>query len=1232
MSAQQPKIYTYFALAIILFLFGKIAESIFDVDYTETQDVRTIQNAIWKKELQLQTSLNIFNSIDFENKQTVWAIMDSLSNSDYHYYLFKDSTPIAWSTDAIPIHNFNPNQSTNSFKKFPNGWHLVSTHQTGQHQIVALCLIKEEYTYQNKFLSNEFSKDISLNHRPEISLAKSSNASHHIVDLDKKYLFSIEFNPFDYHIASPSILFLLINLISILLLLIAGSKLLIKYNSWKNSNYLFLISIIYLFLIYLFFQHWAIPEDFYYTALFSPSTFAVSDWLPSLGSLVFFGLLLLYWSFWFFKYYKKPRALEKIHNDRKSYYLTISVAIFLILCLFLFTNDLIYMLVRNSSQASILFNIEDLNEIAILKIFILVLLFLSVSVILEKLIISFKKDLSYLGFSIISCLGFLILWGISLISDFDIYIGSLAFFLFISGILYTAKRNTKNSITYSTFVIIIFFISAYNVFFLYHYNVEKEVRNRELLIENLSFKLLREADPIAEMYLEDIEARIFEDEILLNLLQQNQINEGLIQDHLKKNYFHGYWQRYEMQVTACWPEVDLVMQQDQSTMNCYTYFEDMQFNYGQSIPNCDHFHFLDNDNGQVSYFGKTCFFRGDDKFETTLFFEINSKPTFSGLGYPELLTNEQEQVNSSILKNYSFAKYLDGNLVKQFGNHRYPINNSKYRSTLLEKNFQKDDEMTHLVYTPNEDTIIVLSRHKIKLFHVLMAFSTFFILFFLLATAVVISSKIKQDRHILNFTIQERIQIAFVGLMIMILVVMGASSVYYSIYQFKQKNNQMLSQRIKSVLQEMEQKIVNEPILDYEMQEYLQYLLQKFSNVFYSDINLYNLDGQLLATSRPELYQKGLTGRMMNPQAFIELAHERKTEYIHEESIGSLNFTSAYLPIYNYENQVLAYLNLPYFVGNNELKSEVSSLIVAVVNAYLLFILFSIGLAVIISRRITRPLMLIQDRLAQIRLGQQNKKIGYKGTDEIGGLVKEYNRMVDEISESAEKLAKSEREMAWREMAKQIAHEIKNPLTPMKLSVQYLLRAWDEQQDFESYLKRVSTTLIEQIDQLHVIANEFSNFAKMPQANRKKVKIVDKLESVLSLFEKSKKDIHFHLEVEDRDLTIFADNDQLISVFNNVIKNAVQAIPRDQSGNINITVQKKSPNVLLTFSDNGRGMDSETIKKIFMPNFTTKSSGMGLGLSIVKNIVKNSGGEIWFETTQFIGTSFYIEFPIYEGA
>jgi len=215
-------------------------------------------------------------------------------------------------------------------------------------------------------------------------------------------------------------------------------------------------------------------------------------------------------------------------------------------------------------------------------------------------------------------------------------------------------------------------------------------------------------------------------------------------------------------------------------------------------------------------------------------------------------------------------------------------------------------------------------------------------------------------------------------------------------------------------------------------------------------------------------------------------------------------------------------------------------------------------------------------------------------------------------------------------MARQIAHEIKNPLTPMKLSIQYLERAFnDHASDFDEKLKKVSATLIDQIDNLSNIASEFSNFAKMPIAKRKKIDVVEVLMQCVSLFDKAN-DLDFKVNKNNIEkYWIYADPEQMNSVFNNLLKNAIQSIPSKRKGEIHVDVKEEDKNVVIVVTDNGQGIDEEIQEKLFSPNFTTKTSGMGLGLAIVKNIVVNSNGKIWFETKIDEGSSFFVEFPGY---
>jgi signal transduction histidine kinase len=463
----------------------------------------------------------------------------------------------------------------------------------------------------------------------------------------------------------------------------------------------------------------------------------------------------------------------------------------------------------------------------------------------------------------------------------------------------------------------------------------------------------------------------------------------------------------------------------------------------------------------------------------------------------------------------------------------------------------------------------------------------------------------------------------------------GGATIYFNMLQFEKKQNDIIREKVQSVLNELENNLGEEQELNTNWHNNklnnLDELLGMLSNVFYTDINLYDLKGKLLATSRSEVFDKGLQSTKVHPSAYLELVVNERAIFIHNEKIGRLEFLSAYVPLRNYENKPLAYLNMPYFSRQSELKQELSTLIVALINVYVLLILFAIFATVVIANKITEPLKLVQQSLSDMELGNRNT-IAYSSDDEIGSLVKEYNRKVRELAESAEKLAVSEREGAWREMAKQVAHEIKNPLTPMKLSVQLLLRAWNDQDvNFDRRINKTVATMAEQIDRLTDIATEFSHFAKMPRPKNQLFDIVNETRKVVELFEVSEKvEVSFQ-GATDEEAQIWADPEQLSRALINIIKNAVQAIPKDKYGQITVDIFVSELIVRIRIQDNGIGIPDELKPKIFWPNFTTKSSGTGVGLYIVQNIIKSAQGRIWFETELDKGTEFYIELPRHHG-
>lgn len=317
-------------------------------------------------------------------------------------------------------------------------------------------------------------------------------------------------------------------------------------------------------------------------------------------------------------------------------------------------------------------------------------------------------------------------------------------------------------------------------------------------------------------------------------------------------------------------------------------------------------------------------------------------------------------------------------------------------------------------------------------------------------------------------------------------------------------------------------------------------------------------------------------------------------------------------------------------VSNNpsDRISNVNDFMGTLINIYVFLFIIAGALAIFISKPITDPITAIGERMRQLNLGKENKPLSYAKNDELGALVNEYNQMIDKLDSSTKLIAQTERDSAWREMAKQVAHEIKNPLTPMKLSIQYLQKAIAvADADPQALVSRISHTLIEQIDNLSQIANEFSNFGTLPKGNNDKVSLNEVVEVIHDLFRK-RDDMDIYLEEPIDDVIVFADKHHLIRILNNLVKNAMQAIPEDRRGVIHLRLYKEGSKALIRVSDNGTGIPDYMKDKVFTPNFTTKNSGTGLGLAISANMIDTFNGKIYFETEENVGTDFYIEIPL----
>ena len=394
-------------------------------------------------------------------------------------------------------------------------------------------------------------------------------------------------------------------------------------------------------------------------------------------------------------------------------------------------------------------------------------------------------------------------------------------------------------------------------------------------------------------------------------------------------------------------------------------------------------------------------------------------------------------------------------------------------------------------------------------------------------------------------------------------------------------------------------------------------------------INLYDLEGQLLKSSKRTI-QRDTTDVCLNAEILNTLANTLEHRYVVKNKEAGQTFQSSYTYITDEKFKNLAILNLPYLENDDFLNKELKEFLTRLAFAYLVLILIAIIFAYFISNIITKSLRTISDKMNETRLEKRNKKIEIESSsEEIETLVNSYNSMIDELEASAVVLATNEREQAWREMAKQVAHEIKNPLTPMRLTVQSFQRKFNpEDENIHQKVDEYSNTLIQQIDTMSSIASAFSNFAKMPAQKSEVLNVVNIVKLALDIFNED----YIEFNSEEEEIIAKFDRTQLIRVVTNLVKNGIQAIPEgSENPKIKVHVFSEGNNVNITIEDNGSGITEDTKAKIFEPKFTTKSSGMGLGLAMVKNIVETYNGSITFTSQLGKGTIFKVTFPAQAG-
>lgn len=1211
------KLYVIFSCGLLCAIFSYfLSES---NNFTTHQLVKCAEERLHVKEDIAKLHLNVLsNTLNTLKPSDLFlkyndAIEDLYKTDGIAIYVYNNDSLCFWSDNqpAVDLLAYD-NETDVQLIKIRNGWYEYIKEKNKlnpNYTIIALISIKHEYDFENRYLNNNFSNWLGLPENTKL-FTPINYLEHAVKSKFGPPLFEVYRADGLYKSKTTNIYVCFLNLVAIILLLwslFLALKMLIK------NNLLFILTFAAIcFFIRTIMIYYKIPTAFYNTSLYDVKIFAdaASFYFSYLGDvLINSGLVFLIATFVY-------RAQDI--NLVKSKPLKAIIIFTCIVSIILFSLEirfLIYSLVYNSTisyNINELFNFSIYSLIGILSVG---LLLFSFYLYVEKLIILCVNQKQFLGifwFALIASVTLAIV--ISRINQANVFEYTWPILLILISYFLRRYKATYNFINIGLIVLVTTFIVS-TLFNRY------EKHNKKQTYEAISLGLTDRQDVIAENEFNKISASIKSDFQLKNLLSLLPLSNEQIEQSLRQTNFSGYFERYEIIMSLFKHDCTPVFIHLNSMYLNEDYFKkQIEVDGSQTI--CDDLYFIDKDKKSIRYIAKINIEDVNKNPEKAFHLYLQLEPKLAvNLGtFPDLLLDKSIE-NKLESKQISYAVYESNKLLNTFGEYQYPlfVKNYTFKST---DNYSYE----HFVYHVKDNISIVITDKEFGVWGRFTSNSYLFIFFSLLVLSAVWFNSLMVKRSQRSTSLNNRIQFILVSIVVLSLAAVAIGTVWVVTSQFEIKNQKDLVLKSQSVLKELQQTVGQQDDLEPNYKDNTTYRLKRLAQLFGSDISLFNKKGVLYATSQPAIYEQGLVSKFMNPLAYVSFTRGILANYTQKENIGSLNYLSTYIPFYSQSDKLIGYINLPYFARQKDLEKELTAYLTTLLNIYTILFAFTTLIALLVSNLLTKPLRIIKQQISNVQFGKFNEALKWQSKDEIGNLVAEYNNMLIKLEKSSELLAQSERESAWREMAKQVAHEIKNPLTPMKLNIQHLQRVVQTNpDDINDRVNKVSKMLIEQIDTLSHIATEFSNFAKLPSTNLETVNLYDVLQNVTDLFQQNT-ECKITLSATDS-LFIMADKDQCIRIFTNLLKNAEQSIPEGRKGKIEVLAYSNDNSVTVKVKDNGCGIAEELQYRLFTPNFTTKTTGTGLGLAMVKNSVVSFNGTITFDTKVIEGTTFTLIFP-----
>ncbi|MBA9079023.1 sensor histidine kinase [Rufibacter quisquiliarum] len=1102
----------------------------------------------------------------------------------------------------------------------------VTYRPSGTYTLVAVIPLEIKYGISNTFLHNGLNPVIFEDHAASLQAERSKNAVP-VVDAQGNYLFSIiVMDPADWLHASKwtFALYALALLMALLFLLTLRRR-------WKQEGHLMwslwssIIGVIALRGTMLLFNF---PNSVLEMNLFSPRVYAAGWWSPSLGDLLLNELCLLAIAmqvYWFCRAIRFQPDFQK--TGQKQIWASIGLGTLITLVIISWYET--YSSIGINTQPtldiskSVSFSLEKTMIFLVMVMHTLALSWV-LRLLLNWLPFSPGGKRAF-AFSWVTVLAMALVWAFWRDAPSGNWVVLLASATLVGWEQLHRELGRRAGIYSSVFLLNILGASL-GAAALYDLHAQQHRQDKQRVVS----QLLKDRDDEAEYFLAQAAEEIGKDPMIRHVLRAPWINLNFLDQKIRRQYLQNLEENYAITL-----RLFDINGQALSFTDTLTNWHSYARYWAPKAKNTNQKGQLliksETEPGKFTYLQEIRMAVNPVQW-MTLVLEVTPKLAAPNSVLPELLVERKSSQPNSI-PGSSYGLWRNGRWLKTEGYFEYSryFSPQLFQVPLLFSQGLTLADYHHLGAVSGNGTVAVVSTPAYGFRSWLSNFSFQFlvhtlVLFALLAVVILYRGRLVQ---VIASTFGTKIQL-FLNLGILVpLVIVSLTIGSLVTDSYRQDMVRSYLEQGEFVRQNIQTSNWGHTLFK-SRPDSLSRRVSRLAALAQSELNFYDAQGQLRISSQPALFEAGVISTRLNPQAISVLKEQGLNRVLLQEKAGSLPYSAIYVPLRNSPTESpQGYLGIPFFDAEKELNAKLIQLITTILNIFTVLFLVFVLVSYAATRALTVPLKLLTDRLKRTTLTGQNEKLVYESSDEIGLLVREYNQMLQKLEESKQELALREKEAAWKEMARQVAHEIKNPLTPMKLSLQYLRKAMQEgRSNMEELVEKISKTMITQIDVLGDIATSFSNFTSMPDLKLEVLELNDLVKRAADLHLNPQQH-RVQLEMPPATILVKADENQLIRIFNNLLLNALQAVPSSRRPEIQVRVQPSEPHwVLVAVQDNGSGIPPEVQPKIFVPNFSTKYSGSGIGLAVVRKGVEAIGGSIWFETEENVGTTFFLKLPV----